>query len=131
MGARRSSVELANLFGRHLCRWREQSRCPVAQAKDEVGFGEAYLDGHWDSPDLAALLAAAHMNEPYYKGPYEKNPLSRLYGWWQHKRRANDKSGSKANIEYHYDLGTEFYKMWLDDTMAYSAGMFIKPNETL
>ena len=100
-------------------------------ANGEVGFGEAYLDGHWDSPDLAALLAAAHMNEPYYKGPYEKNPLSRLYGWWQHKRRANDKSGSKANIEYHYDLGNEFYKMWLDDTMAYSAGMFIKPNETL
>src|SRR5262245_3206182 len=40
----------------------------------EVGFGEAYLEGYWDSPDLAALLAVMHVNEPHYKGPYEKNP---------------------------------------------------------
>ncbi len=100
-------------------------------ASGEVGFGEAYLEGHWDSPDLSALLAAAHINEPYYRGPYEKNPLGRLYGWWQHRRRANTKTQAKENISYHYDLGNEFYKMWLDDTMAYSAGMFIQPNETL
>ena len=111
----------------------------------EVGFGEAYLEGCWDSPDLARLLQVMYLNEPHYKGPFEKNPLGRFIAWLGHKRRANTKQGSRANIEYHYDLGNEFYKMWLDDTMAYSSGMFssqdasnnassgmfIQPNETL
>lgn len=111
----------------------------------EVGFGEAYLDNLWDTPDLATLLQVMHLNEPYYLGPYEKNWLARFWGWVQHKRRGNSRTGARANIEYHYDLGNEFYKMWLDETMAYSsaifnqadesmvspAGMFIRPNETL
>ena len=97
----------------------------------EVGFGEAYLEGYWDSPDLAQLLMVMHANEPHYRGPYEKNPLSRLYGWWQHRRRANTREQAPENIRYHYDLGNEFYKMWLDETMAYSSAMFIAPTQTL
>lgn len=97
----------------------------------EVGFGEGYLDGLWDSPDMAALLAVMHVNEPHYRGPYEKNPLSRAWGWLRHKMRANSKPGARANIEYHYDLGNEFYKMWLDETLAYSSAIFAKPDESL
>jgi len=100
-------------------------------AGGEVGFGDAYLDDCWDSPDLARLLAVMYLNEPYYKGPFEKNFIGKIYGYWQHRRRANTKQKAKENIEAHYDLGNEFYKMWLDDTMAYSSGMFIQPNETL
>jgi cyclopropane-fatty-acyl-phospholipid synthase len=97
----------------------------------EVGFGDAYLDECWDSPDLARLLMVMYLNEPYYKGPFEKNILGQIYGYWQHRRRANTKAKAKENIEAHYDLGNAFYKMWLDETMAYSSGMFIAPNETL
>jgi cyclopropane-fatty-acyl-phospholipid synthase len=97
----------------------------------EVGFGEAYLDGHWDSPDLAALLTVMYLNEPHYLGPYEKNFVARFLGWLKHRSRANTKRKALENIQYHYDLGNEFYKMWLDDTMAYSSGMFLKPDETL
>jgi cyclopropane-fatty-acyl-phospholipid synthase len=97
----------------------------------EVGFGEAYMDGHWDSPDLAALLAVMYLNEPHYLGPYEKNFISRFLGWLTHKRRANTKRKAVENIQYHYDLGNRFYQLWLDDTMAYSSGVFRKPNETL
>jgi cyclopropane-fatty-acyl-phospholipid synthase len=97
----------------------------------EVGFGEGYLDGLWDSPDLASLLAVMHVNEPHYKGPYEKNPLARFAGWVRHKLKANSKRGARANIEYHYDLGNEFYKMWLDETLAYSSGMFLRADESL
>jgi cyclopropane-fatty-acyl-phospholipid synthase len=100
-------------------------------ASGEVGIGDSYLEDCWDTPDLTRLLQVLHMNEPYYKGPFEKNWLGQLYGWWQHKRRANTKVKAKENIEAHYDLGNEFYKMWLDDTMAYSSGMYITPNETL
>ena len=97
----------------------------------EVGFGEAYLDDCWDSPDLAKLLAVMYLNEPHYKGPFEINWIGKLAGYIKHKLRANTKTKAKENIEFHYDLGNEFYKMWLDDTMAYSSGMYIQPNETL
>ena len=97
----------------------------------EVGFGEAYLDGYWETPDLAALLAVMHINEPHYKGPYEKNLLGRFMGWVKHRMRANTRRKAVENIQHHYDLGNEFYKMWLDETMAYSSGMFIKPDEAL
>lgn len=97
----------------------------------EVGFGEAYLDGLWDTPDLAALLSVMHLNEPYYQGPYEKNVLSRVWGWLRHRMRANSKDGARANIEYHYDLGNEFYKLWLDETLAYSCGIFPREDASL
>jgi cyclopropane-fatty-acyl-phospholipid synthase len=97
----------------------------------EVGFGEAFLDNCWDSPDLTRLLTVLYLNEPHYKGPFEWNWVGKLKGYLAHRRRANTKTKAKENIEFHYDLGNEFYKMWLDDTMAYSSGMFIQPNETL
>ncbi|MGH8443730.1 MAG: class I SAM-dependent methyltransferase [Solimonas sp.] len=98
----------------------------------EVGFGEAYLDGCWDSPDLATLLGLLYLNEPHYRGPYEKNPVGRLYGWLRHRLRANTKKQARANIAHHYDLGNDFYKLWLDETMAYSSAVFTRaPNETL
>ena len=100
-------------------------------ASGEVGIGDSYLDDCWDSPDLARLLEVLYLNEPYYKGPFEKNWLGKLYGYWQHRRKSNTKKTAKKNIEHHYDLGNEFYKMWLDETMAYSAGMFIEPTQTL
>ena len=100
-------------------------------ASGEVGIGDAYLDDCWDSPDLTRLLEVLYLNEPHYKGPFEKNWLGKLYGHWQHRRRANTKATARRNIEHHYDLGNEFYKMWLDETMAYSSAMFIEPNQTL
>lgn len=98
----------------------------------EVGFGEAYMDDCWDTPDLCKLLMVMYLNEPYYKGPYEKNVVGRLYGWLKHKLRANTKTGARANIAFHYDLGNAFYRLWLDDTMAYSSAVFDRSrNETL
>ena len=100
-------------------------------AGGEVGIGDAYLDDCWDSPDLTQLLMALYRNEPHYKGPFEKNLLGRLYGWWRHRRRANTRRVAKKNIEHHYDLGNEFYKMWLDETMAYSSALFKRADESM
>ncbi|WP_439640137.1 class I SAM-dependent methyltransferase [Nevskia sp.] len=97
----------------------------------EVGIGDAYLDDCWETPDLTRLLMVMYLNEPHYKGPFEINWLGRFWGMVKHKLKANTKRTAKKNIEYHYDLGNAFYKMWLDETMAYSSGMYIKPNETL
>lgn len=97
----------------------------------EVGFGDAYLAGCWDSPDLSQLLIVMYLNEPYYKGPFEFNPLGRLYGYLQHRRRANSRAGARANIEHHYDLGNDFYRLWLDDTLAYSSAVYETPAQSL
>lgn len=100
-------------------------------AGGEVGIGDAYLDDCWDTPDLTRLLMVMYLNEPHYKGPFEMNWIGRFFGMIKHRLKANTKRTAKKNIEYHYDLGNEFYKMWLDETMAYSSGMYITPNETL
>ena len=97
----------------------------------EVGFGEAFLDGDWDSPDLASLLSVMALNEPHFQGPYEKNLVSRFIGWLRHRLNANTRRGASANIRYHYDLGNDFYALWLDESMAYSSGMFATPQSTL
>ncbi len=90
----------------------------------EVGLGEAYLEGLWDSPDLTALLGLLYLNEPYIAGPFEKNPLMRFAGWIRHRLRANTKAQARKNISFHYDLGNEFYRAWLDPSMAYSSGIY-------
>lgn len=97
----------------------------------EVGVGDAYLDECWDSPDLTSLLRVLYLNEPHYKGPFEKNWLGRLHGWWQHRRRANTRRGAASNVEHHYDLGNAFYKLWLDETLAYSSAIFSRPDESM
>jgi cyclopropane-fatty-acyl-phospholipid synthase len=80
----------------------------------EVGIGDAYLDDCWESPDLSQLLMTLYRNEPYYKGPFEVNWLGRLAGWIKHRLRANTRRTARRNIEHHYDLGNDFYKLWLD-----------------
>ena len=96
----------------------------------EVGFGEAYMAGCWDSPDLTALLRVLYLNEPHYKGPYRKNPIGQLAGFIQHRLRLRQ-SKARDNIAHHYDLGNAFYRLWLDNTMAYSSAVFADENQTL
>jgi cyclopropane-fatty-acyl-phospholipid synthase len=97
----------------------------------DVGFAEGYIAGDWTTPDLQALLQFTMDNE---------EPLTRLAGRpaWQrgldllrHRLRRNSRSGSRANIRFHYDLGNEFYRHWLDRTMSYSSALFSKGDEAL
>lgn len=97
----------------------------------DIGLGEAYMDGHWDSDNPAALLTLLAAN---------RSVLSRaIYGSvWQmlghrirHMTRANTRKGSRRNIEAHYDLGNDFYRLWLDETMTYSSAIFAAPDESL
>lgn len=100
-------------------------------ARGDIGFGEAYIDGHFDSPDLAALLTLLNLNR--------KTLASAVHGrWWglllerlRHLRNANTRAGSRRNIMAHYDLGNDFYQAWLDPTMSYSSALFADPQATL
>ena len=98
----------------------------------EVGGGEAYMDGLWSSPDLVALISLAVAN---------RQALALSSGWWRlpaklsrtlaHRRNGNTRAGSQRNIAAHYDLGNDFYGLWLDETMTYSSAVFDAPEESL
>jgi len=88
-----------------------------------LGLAEAYLDGLWTTPDLVALLDLLATNRvagAIGRTPAVLRPVARL----SHLLRANTRRGSRRNIAYHYDLGNDFYRLWLDPTMAYSCALF-------
>ena len=89
-----------------------------------VGFAEGYLAGEWDTPDLHALLEAISLNFDRLNGRLKGNLLVRLAHAFGHALHANTRSGSRRNIEAHYDLGNAFYEKWLDPTLSYSSALY-------
>lgn len=92
-------------------------------ADAKIGFGEAYMAGDWTSPDLAALLTpfAERMASLVPK------PLQLVRRWVDARQPAAERStttGARRNIERHYDLSNDFFGVFLDETMTYSAGLF-------
>jgi cyclopropane-fatty-acyl-phospholipid synthase len=90
----------------------------------DVGFGEAYIAGRWHTPDLAGLLTLFASNR-------EAIDRAVYGGFWgglayrvRHWLNANSRRGSRRNISAHYDLGNEFYALWLDRSMTYSSALF-------
>lgn len=96
-----------------------------------VGLGEAYMDGDWDSPDLASLLELGDVNDRVLGNPLDGHPVLRLGLKVWHRLHDNSRRGSRRNISAHYDLGNSFYSRWLDQGMTYSAALFGHPDETL
>ncbi len=98
----------------------------------ETGAGEAYMDGQLSSPDLAALLSLAALNREALDlsgGPW--HALTQLPRTLLHRSRRNTVSGSRRNIAAHYDLGNDFYRLFLDETMTYSSAVFESPDQSL
>ena len=97
----------------------------------DLGFCEAYLDGWWTTPDLMAFMDLVHeRNEAVYDG-FPGAGLVRAFERLRFWLRSNTKTGSRKNIAYHYDLGNDFYRLWLDDTMTYSSALFTTGQESL
>ena len=96
-----------------------------------AGFAEAYLDGDWDSPDLARLLELLGLNHATYQELYYGRGWHRWLARLQHLLRPNSRRGSRRNILAHYDLGNRFYELWLDRSMTYSAALFPDPQAPL
>ncbi|MBO6775752.1 MAG: class I SAM-dependent methyltransferase [Marinibacterium sp.] len=97
----------------------------------ELGFCDAYLDGWWSTPDLQALMDLVHMDEDtiYDSVPGQAivRAIERFRFWLQRNNRAQ----AKKNISYHYDLGNDFYSLWLDETMTYSSALFETGQESM
>ena len=97
-----------------------------------MGAAEAYLRGDWDSDDLVGLFRLLAHNETammQLEGParWWLAPID----WLRLRWTRNTQSGSRRNILAHYDLGNEFFRTFLDDTMTYSCGFFRSPNDSL
>ena len=97
----------------------------------DVGFCEAYMEGGWSTPDLQAVmdLAQGGNNDALDRmiGVTLVRAFERLRFWLQ----SNSKRQAKKNIAYHYDLGNDFYRLWLDDSMTYSSALFRSGQESL
>ncbi len=90
----------------------------------DIGFAEAYIDGQWHTPDLTALLTLLAANRAALDAPLYGSWLGRMAHRIAHLLRANTRTGSKRNIAAHYDLGNDFYALWLDPGMTYSSALF-------
>jgi cyclopropane-fatty-acyl-phospholipid synthase len=97
----------------------------------DVGFADAYLRGDWDSPDLPHLLTVVAANEE----ALERAFFGRGFTAWllraRHVLNANTRRQAKRNIAAHYDLGNDFYRLWLDPSMTYSSALFAAGADTL
>jgi len=98
--------------------------CSAALKSGDIGFAESFVAGDWSTPNLTELLRVLVKNRAEVEGV--------IYGTWagrwlyriKHLLHRNTKTNSQKNIHAHYDLGNAFYKLWLDDTMNYSAAIF-------
>jgi cyclopropane-fatty-acyl-phospholipid synthase len=97
-----------------------------------VGAGEAYINGHWQCDNLTALVRLMVVNRHLLCGVDSgwsrlSEPLRKAVHWLNR----NDKTGSRRNIAAHYDLGNRFFELFLDESMAYSCGIFQHPGSSL
>ena len=105
-------------------RLRNWNPCAAALKSGDIGFAESFIAGEWSTPDLTTLLTLFIAN----RDEVEKV----IYGsWWgsllyraKHVFNRNSRRGSAKNIHAHYDLGNEFYRLWLDPSMNYSSAWF-------
>ena len=97
-----------------------------------LGAGESYMQGHWSCDDLTELIQLLLRNRETLDGMEGgtarlTEPLQKLFHWINR----NTREGSRRNIAAHYDLGNDFFKLWLDPTMMYSSAIFQRPDATL
>lgn len=113
----------------HLHDW---SAISAIIARGDVGFGEAYSDGLWDSGNVQGLLRLILNNDSLHDANEAGSWMNKI-GFMLRDRivRRNSVKGARSNIQVHYDVGNEFYRLWLDETMTYSSGLFDADDQSL
>ncbi len=104
-----------------------------ALLRGELGLGESYVAGEWSASDLVGVLRIFLRNLTAL-GPAIDNPLARLGRLPEivrHRRRQRGRAAARRNIGAHYDLGNDFYRLFLDSRMVYSCALFDQPGATL
>jgi len=101
--------------------WRA---CQQILSSGDIGLARAWREASIGSHDLTALLRLALRNQATVQRLISGSTLMRYWFWLQHQLRPNSRKGSRENIHLHYDIGNAFYRLWLDQTMTYSAALF-------
>ncbi len=107
-----------------LLRIHDWRACGRLLRSGDIGFAEAYAAGWVDTPDLTALLRLALRNEAALRQLMSANALAALWYRVRHWLRPNSRTGSRRNIQAHYDIGNAFYQRWLDPGWTYSSAWF-------
>ena len=111
---------------------RDNTFFPRVVMGGDVGLGEAFVEGLWDSPDVPALFSLLIRNREHLaEGGFLVTALSRTSDRIRHLLRDNTVRGSSRNIREHYDLGNDFYRIFLDSTMTYSCAIYRMQRESL
>ncbi len=105
-------------------RLHDWSLCDAVLKSGDIGFAETFIDGTWTTDNLTGLIELFIHNRQAVE--------SLIYGkWWgnllyraRHVFNRNSRSGSRKNIHAHYDIGNDFYRLWLDPSMTYSSALF-------
>ena len=93
-------------------------------SKGDIGLGEAYIRGIFTTTNITNLLWVLCLNYKELGPLFNSNPIYSLLFNIKNILKKNSLKGSKKNITYHYDLGNDFYSLWLDESMSYSSGIF-------
>jgi cyclopropane-fatty-acyl-phospholipid synthase len=110
----------------------QDPRAWVALLRGSRGLAESYRDGHWDSPDLTAVIRVAARNVTGLDEVRRRlSPLREPFQRGRAAFRRNTPRRSRKDIEAHYDLGNELFGLFLDPTMMYSSAVFDDPQMTL
>ncbi len=97
----------------------------------DPGFCDAYVEGGWSSPDLQAVMDLAQTGNNAVYDSFPGMGLVRLVERARFWLQSNSRRQAKKNIAYHYDLGNDFYALWLDESMTYSSALFKTGQESL
>jgi cyclopropane-fatty-acyl-phospholipid synthase len=97
----------------------------------DIGVAEAYRDGWIDSPNMLDVLLLALANEQALDNALHGSFLGTLIYRLRHWLNRNTKANSQKNIHAHYDIGNDFYRLWLDESMTYSSAYFTDPHQDL
>ncbi|ATY34424.1 SAM-dependent methyltransferase [Sphingomonas psychrotolerans] len=108
--------------------WRALLRLAL---EGSSGWYEAWAAGEWASPDPVQLFALFSRNRAGLAPPARATGPWRLAKRLWHWARRNHRGGSRRNIQFHYDLGNDFYRPWLDKGMTYSSARFADPGQSL
>ncbi|MDQ0251106.1 cyclopropane-fatty-acyl-phospholipid synthase [Sphingomonas kyeonggiensis] len=108
--------------------WRALLRLAIGGS---IGWYQAWALGEWASPDPVQLFALFGLNRAELARQARATGFSKAIKRLLHWRNRNHRGGSRRNIHFHYDLGNDFYRLWLDPGMTYSSALFATPGQSL
>ena len=97
----------------------------------DLGFCEAYMEGWWSTTDLQGFMDLVQSDNDQVYDAFPGMGLVRAYERFRFWLQANSKKQARKNISYHYDLGNDFYGLWLDESMTYSSALYKTGQESL